>query len=120
MAHFAKLDENNYVLAIHVVNNDVITVDGKESEQTGIDFLTQLYGHSNWKQTSYNSSFRKQYAGVGCFYDENLDAFISQKPFKSWSLDSNGDWQAPTPMPTDGKRYNWDEATTSWIEVISN
>jgi hypothetical protein len=114
MAHFAKLDDNNVVLAIHVVNNDVITIDGVESEQAGIDFLTQLYGHSNWKQTSYSSSFRKQYAGIGCTYNPELDMFISSKPFKSWTLDSNGDWQAPIPMPTDGQRYDWDEESQVW------
>ena len=54
MAHFAKLDENNNVLEVHVVNNDVITIDGNESEQAGIEFLTELYGHTLWKQTSYN------------------------------------------------------------------
>ena len=60
MAHFAKLDENNIVLAVHVVNNDVITIDGVESEQAGIDFLTELHGHSSWKQASYSDAFRKQ------------------------------------------------------------
>ena len=75
MAHFAKLDENNIVLAVHVVNNEVITVDGVESEQAGIDFLTDLHGHSSWKQTSYNGSFRGRYAGVGYTYNPTTDAF---------------------------------------------
>lgn len=76
MAHFAKLDDNNIVLAVHVVNNDVITVNGVESEQAGIDFLTDLHGHSKWKQTSYNSSFRGKYAAIGNKYDETTDTFI--------------------------------------------
>lgn len=75
MAHFAKLDNNNTVISVHVVNNDVITVDGFESEQTGIDFLTVLHGHSNWKQTSYNGNFRGKYAALGDIYDESLDVF---------------------------------------------
>ena len=117
MAHFAKLDENNKVLAVHVVNNDVITVDGAESEQAGIDFLTQLHGHTLWKQCSYNGSFRKNYPGVDSIYDSNRDAFISPKPYPSWVLNENTcTWEAPTEHPSDGKRYDWDETTTSWVE----
>jgi len=118
MAHFAKLDDNNIVTEVHVVNNDVITVDGVESEQAGIDFLTNLFGHSNWKQTSYNGSIRKRYCGIGYSYNSELDMFIPPKPHKSWTLDSNGDWQAPVAYPTDGNRYDWDENNQSWIEHI--
>jgi hypothetical protein len=115
MAHFAKLDENNVVLAVHVVNNDVITVDGVESEQLGIDFLTQLHGHANWKQTSYNGTIRKNYAGIGYAYDSTRDAFIAPKLFNSWTLDeATCQWQAPTPYPTDGKYYYWSEDDLTW------
>jgi hypothetical protein len=119
MAHFAKLDTNNTVLSVHVVNNDVIKdSNGVEQEQLGIDFLTQLYGHSLWKQTSYNGTMRKNYAGVGFTYDESRDAFIAPKTYNSWLLNENTcQWESPTPYPNDDKRYNWDEATTSWIEV---
>jgi hypothetical protein len=118
MAHFAKLDENNNVLAVHVVNNDVITVNGIESEQVGIDFLTDLYGHALWKQTSYNENFRKNYAGIGYTYDAVKDAFIPQKPYDSWVLNNDTcRWEAPVAMPADKKLYSWDEATSSWIEV---
>jgi hypothetical protein len=117
MAHFAKLDENNVVLAVHVVNNDVITIDGVESEQAGIDFLTELYGHASWKQTSYNGTSRKNYAGVGMTYDASRDAFVSAKPFPSWVLNEDTcRWEAPAAYPTDDKRYTWNEATTSWVE----
>jgi len=117
VAHFAKLDENNIVLSIHVVNNDVITIDGVESEQAGIDFLTQLHGHNLWKQTSYSGSFRKNYAGIGFQYNASLDAFIAPKEFDSWILNEETyKWDAPVAMPTDNKKYNWDEATISWIE----
>ena len=118
MAHFAKLDDNNAVLAVHVVNNDVITVDGVETEQAGINFLTSLHGHSLWKQTSYNGSFRKNYAAVGMIYNQLRDAFISPKPFASWVLnESTCQWEAPTPMPTDGKNYSWDEENQEWTEI---
>ena len=131
MAHFAKLDDNNRVLAVHVVNNDVITVDNVESEQAGINFLTDLHGHTKWKQTSYSASFRKNFAGIGFYYDESRDAFIAPRPRRldrpefstpqyldSWNLnETTCQWEAPTPMPTDGKIYKWDEDTTSWVEV---
>lgn len=118
MAHFAKLDDNNTVTAVHVVNNDVITVNGIESEQAGIDFLTNLHGHSNWKQTSYSGSTRKNYAGVGFTYDASRDAFLLPKPFESWVLDEvTCQWNAPVAYPTDGKSYYWDEETSSWTEL---
>jgi hypothetical protein len=118
MAHFAKLDDNNVVLAVHVVNNDVITVDGAESEQAGIDFLTNLHGHPHWKQTSYNGNFRKNYAGIGYTYDASCNAFIPPKPFDSWNLNEiTCLWEAPVAYPSDGKLYKWDEPTTSWVEL---
>jgi hypothetical protein len=121
MAHFAKLDENNNVLAVHVVVNDVITIDGNESEQAGIDFLTSLHGHALWKQTSYNGNIRKNYAGIGYTYDAGRDAFIPPKPYVSWTLnETTCQWEAPVAYPTDGKRYTWDETTTSWVEITGS
>jgi hypothetical protein len=122
MAHFAKLDQNNNVLAVHVVVNDVITINGNESEQRGIDFLTELHGHSLWKQTSYNATIRKNYAGIGFTYDNIRDAFIPPKPFESWVLNENTcQWQAPTSMPmVEGKQYYWSENSLSWIELPTN
>jgi hypothetical protein len=117
MANFAKLDEYNIVTEVVVVNNNVITVNGNESEQLGIDFLTNLLGHSKWKQTSYNDNMRKHFAGIGYQYREDLDAFIPPKIFGSWTLnESTCDWEAPVARPTDGKDYTWDETTTSWVE----
>jgi hypothetical protein len=121
MAHFAKLDENNNVISVHVVVNDVITIDGNESEQAGIDFLTSLHGHALWKQTSYNGNIRKNYAGIGYTYDAGRDAFIPPKPYVSWTLnETTCQWEAPVAYPTDGKRYTWDEATTSWVEITGS
>jgi hypothetical protein len=119
MAHFAKLDGNNDVLAVHVVNNDILLVDGIESEQEGIDFLTELHGHSLWKQTSYNSTFRKNYCGIGFSYDPERDAFIPPKPHRSWILNEEiCKWEAPEPFPTDGKFYTWNENHKAWEEVV--
>lgn len=118
MAHFAKLDDNGTVLAVHVVNNNVITIDGVESEQAGIDFLTQLHNHPNWKQTSYSGAFRNRFAGINYKYDSIKDAFIPDQPFPSWILNETTlEWDAPVAYPTDGKVYDWTEATTSWTEV---
>lgn len=120
MAHFAKLDESNKVLAVHVVNNDVITVDGVESEQAGIDFLTELHGHASWKQTSYSGALRKNYAGIGYSYDADRDAFIAPKPWASWNLNEETcRWEAPTAYPSDGKTYAWFEPNQEWIETAS-
>jgi len=119
MAHFARLNETNEVIQVHVLNNDVILDgDGVEQEQLGIDFLTELYGAGNYKQTSYNNNFRKQYAGVGYTYDETRNAFIPPKPYASWTLnESTCQWNPPTPHPDDGKFYIWNETEQRWDEV---
>ena len=120
MAHFAQLDSTNNVIRVEVVNNNVITdADGNEQEQVGIDFLTNLYGGVGWyKQTSYNGNFRKNYANVGGVYDSVRDAFIPPKPYASWTLvEDTCQWKPPSAMPDDGKRYEWDEDTTSWKEI---
>lgn len=116
MAHFAKLDNNNVVLEVCVVNNDAL--DSLNEEASGIAFLTEWSGgYSNWKQTSYNHKIRKQYAGVGYKYNADADVFISPRPFASWTLNDNYDWIAPVLYPSDDKSYRWDEGTTSWVEV---
>jgi hypothetical protein len=134
MAYFAKIDENNNVIGVHTIINDVMTINGVESEQAGIDFLTNLHGHSLWKQTSYNTrggvhyhfiyntpsqdqskAFRKNYAGIGYTYDEQRDAFIPPKPYPSWLLNEFSClWESPIPYPNDGNMYMWDEDTQTW------
>ena len=117
MAHFAELDSNNVVLQVIVVNNsDTADANGVEKEHIGAAFCESLLG-GPWKQTSYNNNMRKRYANPGYTYDAGRDAFITPQPYPSWALNENADWQAPVPMPDDGKRYRWDEATLSWVEV---
>ena len=61
---------------------------------------------------------RGNYAGIGYTYDQANDVFYAPQPYSSWTLNNTTwTWEAPTPMPTDGKAYNWNEPTTSWIEV---
>tara|TARA_R110000868_G_C10850491_1_gene760774 strand:+ start:1032 stop:1400 length:369 start_codon:yes stop_codon:yes gene_type:complete len=119
MAYFAKLDKNNVVLEVNLVNDTELLQDGVESETKGVEFLVDWSGgYSNWKQTSYNGNFRKNYAGIGYTYDSARDAFIPPQPFPSWTLNEDTClWDAPTPMPTDGQRYQWNEPTTSWVAV---
>jgi hypothetical protein len=115
MAHFAKLDANNVVTQVIVVGNkDTADANGVEKEYIGAAFCERLFG-GTWKQTSYNGNKRKNYAGIGYVYDAQRDAFVPPKPFNSWVLvESTCQWDAPIPMPTDEKRYVWDEPTTSW------
>ena len=126
MAHFAKLNSENIVEKVLVVSNEVDT-----TEQAGVDFLNNLLKTSDtWKQTSYNTvggvhklggtPFRKNYAGVGYKYDESRDAFISPKPYNSWTLNETScSWEAPTPYPNDGNLYIWDEENLRW-NLINN
>jgi len=120
MAHFAKLDENNNVISVHTVQNEVLLVDGVESEQAGIKFLTELHGHNLWKQTSYNGNIRANYAGVGYKYDKHFDVFISPQPYPSWKLDyTTYQWVAPVAKPDDieGYIWKWSEINKEWIQV---
>ena len=121
MAHYAFLDTNNIVTEVIV---------GIDEVEQGINW-EQHYGAFRGqvcKRTSYNTSggvhsgggtpFRKNYAGIGYTYDSVIDGFIPPKPYPSWVLDEQTClWDAPTPYPTDGGQYAWDEATQSWVET---
>lgn len=121
MAYYAFLDENKVVTEV---------IPGKNENEDGIDW-EQWYGDFRGqvcKRTSYNTSagvhnnggtpFRKNYAGIGYLYDEQRDAFIPPKPFASWVLiEETCQWKAPVDMPTDDKKYLWNEETTLWVEI---
>ena len=119
MAHFAKIGLNNIVAEVLVVaNRETMDAQGNEQESIGIEFLKTLTGHETWIQTSYNGNIRKNYASIGYTYDAQRDAFISPKPYDSWVLnETTCRWDAPVAMPTDDKKYSWNESTTSWVEV---
>jgi hypothetical protein len=120
MANFAQLDGSNLVTRVIVVSNETVNdLPFPESEPVGVAFLQSLFGSTTvWKQTSYNASFRKNYAGIGYTYDPVLDAFIAPQPYPSWLLNTaTCKWEAPVPYPDDGKTYIWDEATLSWVLV---
>jgi hypothetical protein len=111
MAHYAFLNENNVVTEVIV---------GKDETDLSHDW-EQYYGairNQVCKRTSYHGNIRKNYAGIGYTYDSTRDAFIPPKPYPSWTLvESTCQWTAPTSMPTDDKRYSWDEPTLAWVEV---
>ena len=111
MAHYAFLDQNNVVTEVIV---------GKEETDTTQDW-EQYYEAIRGqvcKRTSYNGNIRKNYAGIGCTYDAQRDAFIAPQPYPSWTLNEETcGWYPPTSMPTDGKRYQWNESTLAWVEV---
>ena len=109
MSHWAELDENNTVLRVIVGSN--------KDEDEGYTWIMNNLG-GTWVQTSYNSTIRKQFAGIGFTYDPTADVFIAPQPYPSWTLDENHDWQAPTPMPVEGF-WVWDEETLEWVEAPS-
>ena len=116
MAHFAEINTDNIVTQVIVVdNNDILDDQGNELESIGTQLCTNLFG-GTWVQTSYNDNIRYNYASIGFTYDETRDAFIAPTPFPSWVLNEDTcRYEAPIPYPTDDKRYEWEEETTSWI-----
>jgi len=124
MAHFAKLGKGNIVERVEVVSNDIAT-----TEQAGADFLNNLYKSRDvWKQTSYNATIRKNFAGIGFKYDQTRDAFIPPKPYNSWIfVEETCNWKAPVDYPetydkglTDEQGnpvkdiYYWNENKFNW------
>jgi len=122
MAHYAFLNEDNIVTEVIV---------GKDEDNGNIDWEVHYGGIRGQvcKRTSYNTKggvhsgggtpFRKNYAGIGYTYDSTRDAFIPPKPFDSWVLnETTCVYDPPTPYPTDGENYSWNEDTLSW-DLIS-
>jgi hypothetical protein len=111
MAHYAFLDSNNIVVEVITGIDETELIEGLDPETWYGNFRGQVC-----KRTSYNGNIRKNYAGIGFTYDENLDAFIPPKPFSSWILnEQTANWESPTPRPQGN--YTWDEDSVSWLEV---
>lgn len=122
MSHFAQVDENDIVIQVNPITQEMIN--------------TGLFGvPDSWVQTSFNTrggvhygqdgqpdggvALRKNYAGIGYKFDRVRDAFIPPQSFPSWTLNEFSClWEAPTPMPQDGKFYQWDEPSLSWVENV--
>ena len=109
MAHYAFLDENNIVTEVIVGRNEDEVVDG-------ISDWEAHYGEFRGQRcvrTSYNSNIRGTYAGIGYYYNEEEDIFVTPQPYPSWTRNGSF-WEAPTPMPTDGQMYRWVEDDLNW------
>ena len=146
MAHFAELkqktDPTGFTTDLHWVVERVIVVDNShvsaDEALDGENWCSTFFGGGTWKQTSYNSNFRKQYAGKGYIFDTAKNKFLTPQPFASWSLDENDDWQAPVTYPTDitdkrissdeacqkctakdseDNNYNWDASALAWVSA---
>ena len=121
MAHFAQLDDNNVVLRVIVVaNEELLDENGSEVEQKGIDFCKGLFG-GKWIQTSFNKSFRANFAGVGCVYDPIRDVFHTQKLQPSWVLnETTFNYEPPVPKPENTNEFfwTWDEDKVEWVKNL--
>jgi len=148
MAHFAKLNDSNVVLNIEVVADADTTNDSNvEDEATGVEFLTNIHGWTNWKKCSRNTvagvyynvdsdgnrtdqasdqskAYRKNFPGIGWTYDSGRDAFIEPKPYSSWTLNNTTClYDPPVAYPSvttkNDKPYvlQWDETNTRWLSV---
>jgi hypothetical protein len=138
MAHFAKLNLDKEILAVHVVSNkDTSDSQGNEIESIGAEFLEKIHGWDKnlWKKTSCNTkqgkyynqdgtlgdqskAFRGNFANIGGIYDENNDIFIDKKPYASWVLNlSTVSWEAPITYPVSNEFYviKWDELNQRWL-----
>ena len=127
MGHYALLNINNFV--------DQVITGGGDSDDIMFETLYGDFHNCIAKRTSYNThggvhytnntpsldqskAFRKNYAGIGYYYDSIRDAFIPPKPFPSWTLNEQSClWQSPIPYPNDGKMYTWNEETGNWEEI---
>ena len=116
MAHFAKLDDNNVVTQVIVIdNNDCDGGDFPASEAAGQTFIASIGLDGTWKQTSYNANFRSRFAGLNYTYNETDDAFVRPQPYTSWTYNSETtDWDAPVAYPDDGTLYKWNEDDQAW------
>lgn len=122
MAYFAELNSENKVLrVVKACNIDVQNNGGDQSESAAKAFQNVCPLSKDgvkWVQTSYNKTFRKNFAGIGYSYDSQRDAFIAPKPYNSWTLNENTCiWEAPVPYPSNVDLYiiQWDENNQRWI-----
>lgn len=129
MAHYAFLDENNAVTEVIVGKNEgEDNVDwevhygnfrGQTCKRTSYNTRAGIHYDQNTNEPSLDQSkaYRKNYAGIGYKYDQQLDAFIPPRPFDSWILDTETCvYQAPVSYPNDGNMYYWDESQLAWIK----
>tara|TARA_R100000808_G_scaffold1932_1_gene8142 strand:- start:1433 stop:1801 length:369 start_codon:yes stop_codon:yes gene_type:complete len=122
MGHFAKINKKNIVVTVIAAKQNFI--DNAFPNQTWIKTSYNTKGgihyepNSNIPSEDQSKALRKNYAGVGCVYDPERDAFYEPQPFKSWTLNEETcQWEAPKPYPQDGKLYKWNESKKSWVVI---
>jgi hypothetical protein len=126
MAHFVKLNAENYVIFVTVARDEDDNREIEISQETGEIYKRTSYNthggihyqaDNNTPSQDQSKAFRKNYAGIGYYYDSIRDAFIPPKPYPSWTLNEQSClWQSPIPYPNDGKIYTWNEEILNWIE----
>jgi len=141
MAHMAKLDENNIVVAVLVARDEDEDREAELSARTGDTYKRTSYNTRGGKHyqadgtesADQSKAFRKNYAGIGYTYDAGRDAFIPPTPYASWVLDETTClWDAPIALPSDSGiedadgniiTYGWDEDayqadnTAGWVRT---
>ena len=127
MAHFVKLNAENYVIFVTVARDEDENREVEISQETGEIYKRTSYNtrggvhyqaDNNTPSIDQSKSFRKNYAGIGYYYDSIRDAFIPPKPFPSWTLNEDSClWDSPVPYPNDGKMYRWNEDIVNW-EIV--
>jgi hypothetical protein len=126
MAHYAFINSDNVVVKVIAGVDEIVTqLDNNVEVGGSSEAWEQFYENQSWhqgltcKRTSYNGNIRGRYAGIGYKYDADADVFVAPQPYPSWTLDSNYDWQPPTPKPVvEGKQYVWFEPNQVWIELV--
>ena len=110
MAHYAFLNDDNVVTEVIAGIDETELIEGVDPETWYGNFRGQ-----RCVRTSYNHRIRGHYAGIGHRYDDTLNIFIAPQPFPSWVMRSDGWWEAPTPHPTNGGPYSWNETSQQWV-----
>ena len=110
MAHYAFLDANNVVTEVITGIDETELIEGLDTETWYGNFRGQVC-----KRTSYNNRIRKQYCSIGFTYNADADVFVAPQPYGSWTLDTNHDWQPPTPKPEGN--YYWNETELAWVAI---
>tara|TARA_B100001939_G_C16833926_1_gene569945 strand:+ start:47 stop:460 length:414 start_codon:yes stop_codon:yes gene_type:complete len=114
MVYFCEINDSNEV--INITNWEDSILGDPASEANGKSYLATFFSKSADKFVqTFTDGTRKQQAGVGHTWDATNNVFIQPKPFSSWTLDSNHDWQPPVADPeTEGYRRRWNEDLQTW------
>lgn len=129
MSHFAKIDNNNIVTEVLVIEQEQVNTglwgDPASFVQTSYNTRGGIYytPNTNTPDPDQTKQLRKNYAGIGYTYLPNGpdgEGFVPPKPYNSWVLNSSTYlWEAPIPMPQPNNPpyYSWDEDTQNWVEI---